>query len=97
MARKAVPTLPDPQSAQEAMNRIPDQQPPLPAGMEQSWVPPALLLDGVVVASLRGLRRLPLDDDSCRRLYDCWLERGRVALSSTEVVDLLGWPREDRP
>lgn len=96
MARKGIPTLPDPQTAQEAMAR-PVEQEPLPPGMEQSWVPPALLLDGVMVASLRGLRKLPLDDISCRRLYTLWLERGRVALSSTEVVDALGWPKEDRP
>lgn len=92
MARKAIPTLPD-VDAPQTQSKEPKTMPV----MEQSWVPPALLLDGVMVASLRGIRRLPLTDEDCLRLKDEWERRGKVALASTEVVDFLQWPKEDRP
>lgn len=64
--------------------------------LEVSWVPPALLLDGAVVASLRGIMR-ELTDSEKAVLVREWRRRGGHAIPSETVPDLLGWPKGDRP
>jgi len=65
------------------------------ARLEQSWVPPALLYEGVMVASLRGLEE-PLTKEQELVLYEKWVANNRNAFHVHEVREILDMPERLR-
>lgn len=60
-------------------------------GAEQSWSPPALLVDGKLIANLPGGVHRPLKSHEIIELMRVHREWNRV-LTMRETIQLLGWP-----